>query len=217
MNDKQLKPHVDTLLNATSILFQQKYDKNKIYSLHEPHVECIAKGKAHKRYEFGTKVSIAKTRDIWVILGPLALPGNPYDGHTVEAVLKQLKRITGTQPNILIVDIEVKYFFRTTQFLTPSRPAQDDTEYKKRKQRKRFRKRADIEATISHLKQDYRLGRCFIKGEIGDQINVSLSSAAYNLRKWIRFRLELFFNLYYKTLKNMSCRHFSFYPVSFLS
>ena len=80
MNDKQLKPHVDTLLNATSILFQQKYDKDKIYSLHEPHVECIAKGKAHKRYEFGTKVSIAKTRDSGVILGALALPGNPYDG-----------------------------------------------------------------------------------------------------------------------------------------
>ena len=61
MNDKQLRPHVDTLLNAATILFQQKCDKDKIYSLHEPHVECIAKGKAHKRYEFGTKVSIAKT------------------------------------------------------------------------------------------------------------------------------------------------------------
>jgi IS5 family transposase len=102
MNDKQLKPHVDTLLNATSILFQQKYDKDKIYSLHEPHVECIAKGKAHKRYEFGTKVSIAKTRDSGVILGALALTGNPYDGHTFDVVLKQLKRITGTQPDILI-------------------------------------------------------------------------------------------------------------------
>jgi transposase, IS5 family len=63
-NEKQLKPLVDTLLNATSILFQQKYDKDKICYLHEPHVECIAKDKAHKSYEFGTKVSIAKTRDI---------------------------------------------------------------------------------------------------------------------------------------------------------
>ena len=61
MNDKQLKPHVDTLLNASSILFQQKNDKDKIYSLHEPHVECISKGKAHKLYVFGTKVSIART------------------------------------------------------------------------------------------------------------------------------------------------------------
>ncbi len=75
MNDKKLKPHVDTLLNANSILFQQKYDKDKIYSLHEPHVKCIAKGKAHKRYEFGTKVSIAKIRDSGVILGALAPAG----------------------------------------------------------------------------------------------------------------------------------------------
>ena len=104
MNDKQLKPHVDTLLNASSILFQQKNDKDKIYSLHEPHVECISKGKAHKLYVFGTKVSIARTRDSGIILGALALSGNPYDGHTTRAVLKQLKRTTGTQPEVLISD-----------------------------------------------------------------------------------------------------------------
>ena len=185
MNDKQLKPHIDTLLNSASIVFQQKYDKDKIYSLHEPHVECIAKGKAHKRYEFGTKASIVKTRDSGIILGALALQWNPYDGHTINAVLKQLKRITGTQPDILIADrgYRGEKDFGNTLLVTPSRPAQDDTEYKKRKQRKRFRKRAGIEATISHLKQDFRLGRCFLKGEVGDQINVTLSSAAYNLRK----------------------------------
>ena len=75
LNDKQLKPNIDTLLNSTSIVFQQKYDKDRIYFLHEPHVECIAKGKAHKRYEFGTKASIARTRDSRNILGALALPG----------------------------------------------------------------------------------------------------------------------------------------------
>ena len=101
--------------------------------------------------------------------------------------------------------------------LTPSRPSPDDTEYKKSKQRKRFRKRAGIEATISHLKQDFRLGRCFLKGEIGDQINVTLSSATHNLRKWIRFRLELFFNLVYKTHNNMFCGDFNYYTVTLLS
>ena len=150
---------------------------------------------------------------------PWALLGNPYDGHTIEAMLKQLKRITGTQPDILIADrgYRGEKDFGTTQLLTPSRPAQDATEYKKRKQRKRFRKRAGIEAIICHLKQDYRLGRCYLEGEIGDQVNVSLSSKAYNLRKWIRFRLELFFNLFYKTLKNMFCWHFNYYTVTFLS
>ena len=219
MNDKQLKPHIDTLLNSASIVFQQKYDKDKIYSLHEPHVECIAKGKAHKRYEFGTKASIARTRDSGIILGALALPGNPYDGHTIDVVLKQLKRITGTQPDILIADrgYRGEKYFGKTQLLTPSRPSTNDTEYKKRKQRKRFRKRAGIEATISHLKQDFRLGRCFLKGEVGDQINVTLSSAAYNLRKWIRLRLDIFFKLFYKTLKYVSCWNLNYYQVSFLT
>ena len=219
MNDKQLKPHIDTLLNSASIVFQQKYDKDKIYSLHEPHVECIAKGKAHKRYEFGTKASIARTRDSGIILGALALPGNPYDGHTIDVVLKQLKRITGTQPDILIADrgYRGEKYFGKTQLLTPSRPSTNDTEYKKKKQRKRFRKRAGIEATISHLKQDFRLGRCFLKGEVGDQINVTLSSAAYNLRKWIRLRLDIFFKLFYKTLKYVSCWNLNYYQVSFLT
>jgi len=94
INEKQLKPHIDTMFNATSILFQQKYDKDKIYSLYEPHVECIAKGKA----------SVARTKDSEIILGALALPGNSYDAHTIDVVLKQLKRITGAQPDILIAD-----------------------------------------------------------------------------------------------------------------
>jgi IS5 family transposase len=75
---KQISPYAQTLLNAWSILLQNKTDKHKIYSLHEPHVCCISKGKAHKPYEFGTKVSISRTRDSRIVLGALALPGNPY-------------------------------------------------------------------------------------------------------------------------------------------
>ena len=79
-----------------------------------------------------------------IILGTLALPGNPYDGHTAEAVLKQLKRITGTQPEILIADCRYRgeKDYGKTPLLAPSRPSTADTEYKKSKQRKRFRKRA---------------------------------------------------------------------------
>jgi transposase, IS5 family len=99
LKDKQLKLHIDTLLNSASILFQQKYDKDKIYSLHEPHVEFIAKGKAHKRYEYGTKASIARTRGSGIILGAPDLPGNPCVVYTIDVVLKQLKRVTGTQPD----------------------------------------------------------------------------------------------------------------------
>ena len=160
MKDKKLKPHVDTLLNSTSILFQQKYDKDKFYSLHEFQIVYIAKGKAHKRYEFGTKVSIAKTRDRRVIHEALGLPGNTYDGDTFDARLKQLKRISGTQPDILIANRGYRggKDFGKTQILTPILPAQDYTEYKKRNQRKR----AGIQATIGYLKQDFRLGKCLL-------------------------------------------------------
>jgi IS5 family transposase len=187
-------------------LFRQKNDKDKIYSLHEPHVECIAKGKANKAYEFGDKVSIDRSRDIGITLGDLALPGSPCDGHTIDVLLKQLKRINGTQAEILIVDhgYPGEKYFGKTQFLTPSLPTQDDTEYKKRKQSIRFRKRASIEASISHLKQDCSFGNCFLKGVIGNQTNLTLAYTDFSLKTWIRSRLDIFFNLFYKTIKNMS-------------
>ena len=74
MLQKQISPYAQTLLDAWSILLQNKTDKHKIYSLHEPHVSFISKGKAHKPFEFGSKVSISRTRDSGIILGALALP-----------------------------------------------------------------------------------------------------------------------------------------------
>ena len=98
-------PNAQTLLDAWSILLQNKTDKHKIDSLHEPHVSCISKGKAHKPFEFGSKVSISIsiTRDSGIILGALALPGNPYDGHTVQDALKQIKKSL-KKVEILIAD-----------------------------------------------------------------------------------------------------------------
>ena len=124
MPQKQISPYAQTLLDAWSILLQNKTDKHKIYSLHEPHVSCISKGKAHKPFEFGSKVSISRTRDSGIILGALALPGNPYDGHTVQAALKQIKRIIGKQPEILIADRGYKgqKEFGKTRLMTPSVP-----------------------------------------------------------------------------------------------
>ena len=88
-----------------------------------------------------------------------------------------------------------------TRLLTPSAPLKSDSQYDQRRQRKRFRKRAGLEATINHLKQHYRMGKCYLKGELGDQINVTLAAAAYNLRQWIRLRLDSFFILFLKDLK----------------
>ena len=86
--------------------------------------QCISKGKAHKPFEFGSKVSISRTRDSGIILGALALTGNPYDGHTVQDALKQIKRIIGKQPEILIADRGYKgqKELGKTRLLTPSVP-----------------------------------------------------------------------------------------------
>ena len=125
-----------------------------------PNVSCISKGKTHKPFEFGSKVSISRTRDSGIILGALALPGNPYDGHTVQTALKQIKRLIGKQPEILIAERDYKgqKEFGKIRLLTTSVPLKTDSQYNQRKQRKRFRKRARLEAIISHLKQHFLMG-----------------------------------------------------------
>ena len=94
----------EPLARVARLLAQQRHDHNKLYSLHAPETECIAKGKAHKKYEFGVKVSLAVTQRDNFIVGALALPGNPFDGHTLPAALHQVERLTGTKPERCFVD-----------------------------------------------------------------------------------------------------------------
>ncbi len=209
MPHKQISPYTQTLLDAWSILLKNKTDRHKIYSLHEPDVSCISKSKAHKPFEFGSKVSISRTRDSGIILGALALPGNPFDGHTVQAAHKQIKRFIGKQPEILIADRSYKgqKDFGKTRLLTPSIPLKTDSQYDQRKHRTRFRKRAWLEATISHLNQHFRMGKCYLKSELGDQINDILAAAAYNLCQWIQLRLDSFFVQFLKNFNFPISQH----------
>ncbi len=89
---------------ANRLLAQKPKDKGKLYSLHEPEVDCISKGKAHKRYEFGTKVSIATTNRGGFVVGMRSLPGNPYDGHTLAEALEQVEILTEQRPEMAFVD-----------------------------------------------------------------------------------------------------------------
>lgn len=83
------------LILFKKVLQQKRSDSNKIYSLHEPHVSCISKGKEHKKYEFGSKVSIITTKKSGVIIGALNIPANDYDAHTVDPAFEQQQRLTG--------------------------------------------------------------------------------------------------------------------------
>jgi len=94
----------DALTLAKHLLNQKRSDKSKLYSVHAPETECIAKGKAHKRYEFGVKVSMATTNDSDYVVGMRSYPGNPYDGHTLEDQLQQVEMLSDIKPTHAYVD-----------------------------------------------------------------------------------------------------------------
>jgi IS5 family transposase len=170
------------------VLAQKPKDKAKIYSLHEPHIYCVAKGKEHKRYEFGTKATIAMTKDGGVLVAAVAHEKNIYDGDALPEVLAQAEVVAGQRPAHAIVDRGYrgrKRVGETEVHLPGCRPA-GQSRAKSAKMRQRFRRRAAIEPVISHLKSDFRLARCFLKGFAGDQINLMIAGAAWNLRKWMR-------------------------------
>ena len=168
------------------ILAQKRNDNNKVYSLHEPDAACISKGKEHKKYEFGNKVSITVTQTTGVIVGALSFTGNPYDGHTLPEVLAQHERLTGQAAKEATVDrgYRGKLQINNTQINIP-KPFNDKTltRYMQMKLKKQFRRRASIEPKIGHLKSDHRLGRNFYKGIKGDNINVLLAAAAMNFKR----------------------------------
>ena len=170
------------------VLAQKPQDTDKIYSLHEPHIYCVAKGKEHKKYEFGTKASVAMTKTHGVIVAAVAHEKNLYDAHTLPEVLEQAEAVTDIRARAVIVDrgYRGRKFVDGTEVLVPGRAAHGQSRAKSAAMRKRFRRRAAIEPVISHLKADFRLLRCFLKGFQGDQLNLMLAAAAWNFRKWMR-------------------------------
>ena len=170
------------------VLRQQTADRDKIYSLHEPQVYCMSKGKEHKKYEFGSKASVVMTKTHGVIVGAVAHEENLYDGDALRPALEQTRAITGEQPAKAIVDrgYRGRKEVDGTEVLVPGKPKQGQNKRESAKMRARFRRRAAIEPLISHLKHQYRLMRCFLKGFLGDQLNLLLAAAAWNLKKWLR-------------------------------
>lgn len=170
---------------AERLLEQTRTSKNKLYSVHAPEVECIAKGKAHKRYEFGCKASVATTsKSNWVV-GTHALDGNPYDGHTLPGAIAQVERLTGQTPQDVMVDQGYRghgYEGSAIVHVVRSIPKRA-----LRALRRMLKRRSAIEPTIGHLKNGNRMGRNYLAGQEGDRINALLAAAGYNLRKLLRW------------------------------
>jgi IS5 family transposase len=177
----------EELENYRRAVNQERHDTNKIYSLHEPDVLCISKGKEHKKYEFGAKAAIAMTKTHCIIVGAKNFASNVYDGDTLQEILPQIKAMRGKVAETSFCDRGFRGRKRVgaTSIELPGVPPPDATAYDKRKARKNFGRRSAIEPVIGHLKNSFRLARNYLKGTIGDAVNLLLAAAAFNCRKWL--------------------------------
>jgi IS5 family transposase len=187
---------VRPLYLAERVLSQDRHQRGrKVYSLHAPEVECIGKGKAHKPYEFGVKVSVATTiapsAGGQFVTHAAALPGNPYDGHTLAKVIPAIEALVGNVLTRIVADAGYR-----GHNAPPERRFQVYTAGQKRgvtdEIKRAFRRRAAIEPVIGHLKDDHRMGRNHLAHPAGDAINPVLAAAGYNFRRliqWLRILL----------------------------
>lgn len=187
LSKQALERLADEIALFERVLEQKRHHTNKIYSLHEPHVQCIAKGKQHKPYEFGSKASFIIGKHSGIVLGAVNIEVNDYDGHTLDEALEQFETLNGYRPQVGIVDLGYRgrKYVETTRIQTPATVPNASASQRYRL-RKSMRRRAAIEAAISHLKRDHRLARNFYKGVAGDHYNVLLAAAAANFARWMR-------------------------------
>jgi len=202
--ERKLPPslHQSILILFRKVLAQKKTDSNKIYSLHEPHVQCISKGKEHKKYEFGSKVSIITTKNTGVIIGAINIEKNVHDSKTLQPALEQQQRLTGIILKNNFVDRGYRGVKEVlgTKIIIPDTPTKERTAYGKQKLRKGFKRRAAIEPKIGHLKQDHRLSRNFYAGIKGDNNNVMLAAAAMNFKRMMNIYKKMFFGFFIRLM-----------------
>jgi IS5 family transposase len=181
----------ETMAIVARLLAQKSDDKRKLYALHAPEVECIGKGKARTRWEFGVKVSLAVTNARapggQFVLGARACAENPYDGHTLKTQLDQIERLTGQQVARAYVDLGYRGHDakagHTEIYISRQRGLSSPTI------KRELRRRSAIEPVIGHLKSDGLLERNHLAGKHGDAINLILAAAGHNLRlilAWLR-------------------------------
>ena len=188
----------DWLSLARRVLSQERGQRGpKVYSLHAPEVECIGKGKAHKPYEFGVKVSVATTlkrcKGGQFVAHVQSLPGNPYDGHTLATVIPAIERLVGNTIERLHADAGYRGHNAPPDYklkIFTSRQKRRLTPQIKRE----MRRRSAIEPVIGHLKEEHRMDRNYLAHREGDANNATLAAAGYNFRRllrWLRLLLCL--------------------------
>jgi IS5 family transposase len=174
--------HLSSLKLYLRVLTQKRSDSDKIYSLHEPNVKCYSKGKEHKKFEFGSKVSLLVDQATGIIMGAVNFTQTLHDSKTIPEVLEQYERLNGKLPEEVFADRGYKGIkvYKSAKIYVPH-PDKNIT----KEQRKKHSRRAAIEPVIGHLKKDYRLNRNYLKGILGDNLNVILAAAAMNFKRRI--------------------------------
>lgn len=167
---------LELIASTKRILSQKPKDKNKLYALHAPEVECLAKGKARTPYEFGVKVSITTTHKEGLVVGMRSMPGNPYDGHTLAEALEQAAILSDTTPEVGIVDRGYKGVAIDGVKIYHPGLRRGIT----RGLRAMIRRRSAIEPAIGHMKTDGKLDRIWLKGALGDAMHAVLCGAGHN-------------------------------------
>ena len=184
---------LNTLLErADRIRTQKKNDKNKLYALHAPEVECISKGKARNRYEFGVKVSLAITHKQGLIVGAKRFTGNPFDGHTLAAQIKQSNELVANSGKV-VHEAYVDLGYRGVDADNPGVRVMHRGRIKSmtKLERKRLKRRQAVEPVIGHVKHDHRMIRCHLIGSLGDALHAIACAAGYNIRWLMRAMLRL--------------------------
>ncbi len=195
LGEKKVEKYQETFDLFLKVSDQKQKDSNKIYSLHEQHIYAIAKGKDHKKYEYGTKASLVTTMKSNVIIGVAAHQKNEHDSKTLEAALISANKHR-TKPIVEAIcdrGYRGKKEVDGTVICIPDSPKKRDTKYQKEQKRKKFRRRAAIEPIIGHVKSDHRMQRNYLKGFVGDEINLFLAASAFNLKKWMNNFLAVLF------------------------
>ena len=173
---------------------RQRQRGPKVYSLHAPEVECIGKGKAHRPYEFGVKVSVAtplqRCRGGQFVAHVAALPGNPYDGHTLAKVIPAMTRQIGTSLTRVIADAGYRGHkaprVKGMRVYTSGQKRGVTAQIKRE-----LRRRSAVEPVIGHLKEEHRMGRNYLAGQEGDVANAVLAAVGYNFRLLLVWFAEL--------------------------
>jgi len=169
------------------VLSQKPNDKNKIYSLHEPDIYCVGKGKDHKPYEYGRKASIVSTLTSKIIVGVVSHDEHTHDSKTFENAVAVANQMRVNPITTAVVDRGYRGVKKQEgiEIVLPGLPLKRDSEIEKKRKRALCKSRSGIEPIIGHLKQDYRLTRNWLKGSVGDSINLFMAACAWNLRKWM--------------------------------